>query len=190
MIFDDYSFIYFICEGTNEEEVLNWTIREDALNIDKENYSTDWSRVKGSKGKEKLIDEILTINHEEKDKNKVAVLFIHDRKTDEWLNKSEIKKFSKYADIITIKTKEDFSKAQELCRAHQMLNLDIIFINTAPEIELLLLIKKGYLNGSTLVKSKLLAYSGKVVSQFLICLSRLLSFSRCSFVYPASKQWK
>ena len=141
MIFDEYSFIYFICEGTNEEEVLNWTIREDALNIDKENYSTDWSRVKGSKGKEKLIDEILTINHEEKDKNKVAVLFIHDRKTDEWLNKSEIKKFSKYADIITIKTKEDFSKAQELCRAHQMLNLDIIFINTAPEIELLLLIK-------------------------------------------------
>ena len=54
MIFDDYSFIYFICEGTNEEEVLNWTIREDALNIDKENYSTDWSRVKGSKGKEKM----------------------------------------------------------------------------------------------------------------------------------------
>ena len=46
MIFDDYSFIYFICEGTNEEEVLNWTIREDALNIDKENYSTDLGQIK------------------------------------------------------------------------------------------------------------------------------------------------
>lgn len=47
---NDYAYVYFICEGTNEEATLNWIEQENRLCItNKEKYSKEFVRTAHTK---------------------------------------------------------------------------------------------------------------------------------------------
>ncbi|XOQ51784.1 MAG: hypothetical protein ACFWT7_00155 [Succiniclasticum sp.] len=78
---DDYVFIYFVCEGTNEEAVLKWLDENDALIIDKDNYSLEYCRSSRTvKGRKELANVITGQDYG----GKVGTVYICDSHNENW----------------------------------------------------------------------------------------------------------
>lgn len=76
----EYAYMYIVCEGTNEEEVINWILESDFFVIDSLNVSMDYSRARSKKSSEEMVHEITQYDCD----GKVAVLYVHDSAKEKW----------------------------------------------------------------------------------------------------------
>lgn len=112
-VLSEYSYMYIVCEGTNEEEVINWILENDSFVIDSFKVNMDHARARSKKSSEAMVLEITQYDYD----GKVAVLYVHDSEKEKWhgfLNRT---------------------CHNELLNCH----IDVIDIITAPEIEVLLI---------------------------------------------------
>jgi hypothetical protein len=110
-VLSEYSYMYIVCEGTNEEEVINWILENNFFVIDSFKVNTDYSRARSKKSSEEMVHEITQYDYD----GKVAVLYVHDSAKEKWhglINRA---------------------CNNELLNSH----IDVIDIITAPEIEVL-----------------------------------------------------
>lgn len=86
---DGFSYIYFVCEGANEESVVRWMDENKAMFLDPTHYSLEFCRCRSKKGKEKLASRIKEMDYD----GEVGVIYICDSPKEEWkLPKKEIGK--------------------------------------------------------------------------------------------------
>lgn len=53
-IFSNYAYVFFVCEGKNEEAALLWIHENHKMGFAEENYSLDFMRTRGRKSWDKL----------------------------------------------------------------------------------------------------------------------------------------
>lgn len=60
---EDYAFIYFVCEGTNEEYIIHWMHESRALKLRDNQYSLQFCRCRTPKGRQRLSQEIKELDY-------------------------------------------------------------------------------------------------------------------------------
>lgn len=75
-----YVFIYFVCEGTNEECILSWMDEMQALSIRNDQYSLEYCRCRSKKGRQRLARRIKEMDYD----GPVAVVYICDSSKEDW----------------------------------------------------------------------------------------------------------
>ena len=87
---DGFSYIYFVCEGANEESIVRWMDENKAMFLDSNNYSLEFCRCRSKKGKEKLARRIKEMDYD----GEVGVIYICDSpKNGNYLRRRQVKKF-------------------------------------------------------------------------------------------------
>lgn len=107
----EYAYIYVVCEGTNEEEVINWILENDSFVIDSCKVDMDYARARTKNSSEHMVHEITQYDYD----GKVAVLYVHDSEKEKWHGLLNKKCY------------------QELLDGH----IEVIDIISAPEIEVI-----------------------------------------------------
>lgn len=98
---EDYAFIYFVCEGTNEEYIIHWMHESRALKLRDSQYSLKFCRCRTPKGRQRLSQEIKELDYG----GPVAVAYICDSEKEKWkLPKREI---GQEIPVIHIVTKQE-----------------------------------------------------------------------------------
>lgn len=109
----EYAYVFFVCEGTNEEAIFNWIENEHRLCIPQDKYNKDFLRTGHTRqGKRNLIKECLEYDYD----GKVAIVHIRDRENENW----------------------NLTRADKKLMA--LRQIEIIPLVTMPEIEYLLII--------------------------------------------------
>lgn len=84
---EGFSYIFFVCEGANEESIIRWMDENKAICLSSEYYSLEFCRCRCKKGKKRLASRIKEIDYD----GPVAVIYICDSPKEEWkLSKREI----------------------------------------------------------------------------------------------------
>lgn len=98
---EDYAFVYFVCEGTNEEHIIHWMHESRALKLRDDQYSLKFCRCRTPKGRQRLSQEIKELDYG----GPVAVAYICDSEKEKWkLAKREI---GQEIPVIHIVTKQE-----------------------------------------------------------------------------------
>lgn len=115
---NQYAYVFFVCEGTNEEAVFNWIESKQRLCISPDKYNKEFLRTGHTKqGKRNLIKECLEYDYN----GKVAIAHIRDRENENW----------------------NLTRADK--KLMQLRHIEIIPLVTMPEIEYLLIINNQQL---------------------------------------------
>lgn len=77
---EDYAFIYFVCEGTNEEHIIHWMSDSKALKLREDQYSLEFCRCRTPKGRQRLSRKIKEFDYG----GPVAVAYICDSEKENW----------------------------------------------------------------------------------------------------------
>ena len=77
-IFKDYAFVYFVCEGKNEEAVLRWIHENHKIALDEEKYSLEFLRTRGKKSWEELRKQCFEYSYD----GDVAIFYLLDSKNE------------------------------------------------------------------------------------------------------------
>lgn len=94
----EYAYVFFVCEGKNEETVLNWVHDTGNLSISNDTCSLDYTRkARTKRGKRSLIQRCLEHDYG----GKVAIVYLLDSKQEQWRLTVEE---SKRIDILMIYT--------------------------------------------------------------------------------------
>lgn len=78
-IFSNYAYVFFVCEGKNEEAALLWIHENHKMGFAEENYSLDFMRTRGRKSWDKLRDQCFQFSYD----GDVAVFYLLDSKREE-----------------------------------------------------------------------------------------------------------
>lgn len=87
-ILDKYAYVYFVCEGTNEEAIVKWLHQEHWFSLDNSHYSIEFRRCRASKGKEILRKRCFELDYG----GPVAVAYLCDSLRENWKLKPNILK--------------------------------------------------------------------------------------------------
>lgn len=98
---DGFSYIYFVCEGANEESIVRWMDENKAMFLDSNNYSLEFCRCRSKKGKEKLARRIKEMDYD----GEVGVIYICDSPKEEW--KLPKKETGKEISVFRVITKQE-----------------------------------------------------------------------------------
>ena len=52
---DQYSYLFFVCEGKNEEAIVKWLAEADAIDFPKKQYSLDFCRARTKSTRPKIL---------------------------------------------------------------------------------------------------------------------------------------
>ena len=63
-IFSNYAYVFFVCEGKNEEAALLWIHENHKMGFAEENYSLDFMRTRGRKSWDKLRDQCFQFSYD------------------------------------------------------------------------------------------------------------------------------
>lgn len=77
---DNYAYVFFVCEGTNEEEILKWICENNKLCLDKSKYTLDYCRARAGQGKEELKKQCLQIDYG----GPIVVVYLCDSRKEQW----------------------------------------------------------------------------------------------------------
>lgn len=76
-----YSYVYFVCEGKNEEAVLKWICNQKRLCIGSLSYSLEYCRSgRTQRGRKELVRSCLQLDYD----GPVAIVYLCDSRTEEW----------------------------------------------------------------------------------------------------------
>lgn len=54
---DQYSYLFFVCEGKNEEAIVKWLAEADAIDFPKKQYSLDFCRARTKSTRPKYYEQ-------------------------------------------------------------------------------------------------------------------------------------
>ena len=77
---DPYSYLFFVCEGKNEEAIIKWLADADAINFPKEQYSLDFCRARTRSTRSKIRNAVTQYDYG----GQVAVVYICDSHSENW----------------------------------------------------------------------------------------------------------
>lgn len=78
-VFENYAFVYFVCEGKNEEATLRWIHENHKIAVNKEKYSLDFLRTRGKRSWEELRKRCFEYDYG----GNVAIFYLLDSKSEE-----------------------------------------------------------------------------------------------------------
>lgn len=73
-----YAFVYFVCEGKNEEAVLRWIVEKNCLELNAGQYSFDFIRARGSKSWKALEQNCFEYEYD----GEIAIVYLLDSKSE------------------------------------------------------------------------------------------------------------
>lgn len=77
---DQYSYLFFVCEGKNEEAIVKWLAEADAIDFPKKQYSLDFCRARTKSTRPKILRAATQFDYG----GPVAIIYVCDSHGEKW----------------------------------------------------------------------------------------------------------
>ena len=82
---DQYSYLFFVCEGKNEEAIVKWLAEADAIDFPKKQYSLDFCRARTKSTRPKILRAATQFDYG----GPVAIIYVCDSNGEKWTVRKE-----------------------------------------------------------------------------------------------------
>ncbi|WP_455788478.1 hypothetical protein [Acidaminococcus fermentans] len=77
---DQFSYLFFVCEGKNEEAIVKWLAEADAIDFPKKQYSLDFCRARTKSTRPKILRAATQFDYG----GPVAIIYVCDSHGEKW----------------------------------------------------------------------------------------------------------